>query len=120
MASALESIGLLCCVLQYCITMAMLAAPQPSFSCRINGTSSHTPGAAAKTKPQRHKIHKSLCGICRTMKTVLADGHDNQHQHRDAQDDQNQIAFAKSTGGKISLCLVGPCGQLGQFLIAEC
>ena len=62
-------------------------------------------------------MHKSLCGIFRTMKTVLADGHDNQHQHRDAQDDQNQIAFAESTGSEISLRLVGPCGQLGQFLI---
>src|SRR5438270_13263003 len=101
------------CFCQYCITMAMLAAPQPSFSCRMNGTSSQTPDVAAKTKPQRHKMHKSLCGIFRTMKTVLADGHDNQHQHRDAQNDQNQIAFAASTGGEISLRLVSPCGQLG-------
>src|SRR5690349_4663809 len=100
--------------------MAMLAAPQPSFSCRMNGTSSQTPGAAPKTKPQRHKMHKSLCGICRTMKTVLADGHDNQHQHRDAQDDQDQIALAEIAGGKISLRLVRPCGQLGKLLIAKC
>jgi len=39
-----------------CITMAMLAAPHPSFSCLMNGTSSHMAGvAAAKAKPQRQK-----------------------------------------------------------------
>src|SRR6478752_6066553 len=118
-ASETSSAGSERCFCQYCITMAMLAAPQPSFSCRMNGTSSQTPGTAPKTKPQRHKMHKSLCGICRTMKTVLADGHDNQHEHRNAEDNQNQIAFAEIAGGEISLGFVRPCGQLGQFLIVK-
>src|SRR3954449_331858 len=90
-ASVAESISLACCLRQYCITIAMLAAPQPSFSCLMKGTSSQTPGVAAKTKPQRHKMQMSLCGIFR----VLADSHDNQHQHRDAENNQDQIAFAE-------------------------
>ena len=100
--------------------MATLAAPHPSFFCLMNGTSSQKPGVAAKTTPQRHKTHKSLCGVFPPLKTVLADGHDNQHQHRDTQDDEDQIAFAKIAGGKVSLRLVSPGGQLGQLLIVEC
>ena len=70
------------------LTMAMLAAPQPSFSCLIKGTSSQMPGVAAKTKPQRHRMQMSLCGIFRAIKIFLADSHDNQHQHRDAENNQ--------------------------------
>src|ERR1051326_2750688 len=118
-ASAVASTSLACCLRQYCITMAMLAAPQPSFSCLIKGTSSHTPGVAAKTKPQRHRIEMSLCGIFRAIKTILADSHDYQHQHRDAENNQDQIAFGKIAGRKVSLRFVGPCRQLGQFLIVK-
>src|SRR2546430_8538075 len=41
-ASALLSAGRPCWRAQYCITMAMLAAPQASFSCLMKGTSSQT------------------------------------------------------------------------------
>src|SRR5882724_5394098 len=118
-ASAAASPSFACCLRQYCITMAMLAAPQPPFSCLIKGTSSQTPGVAANTKPQRHKMQMSLCGIIRAMKAVLADSHDNQHQHRDAENNQDQITFAEVAGVKISLRFVRPCRQLGQFLIVE-
>src|SRR6478752_8592961 len=107
-ASAAASISLACCLRQYCITMAMLAAPQPSFSCLMKGTSSQTPGGPANTMPQRHKIQMSLCGKYRAMKTVLADCHDNQHQHRDAENNQDQIPFAEIAGIEISLRLVSP------------
>src|SRR5205814_6286819 len=39
-ASALLSAEPCCWRNQYCMTMAMLAAPQPSFSCLMKGTSS--------------------------------------------------------------------------------
>src|SRR6478672_7770035 len=118
-ASAAVSISLACCLRQYCITMAMLAAPQPSFSCLIKGTSSHTPGVVAKTKPQRHRIQMSLCGIFRAIKIFLADCHNDQYQHGYAEDDQNQVTLAEIAGIKISLRFVGPCRQLGQFLIVK-
>src|SRR5437588_8938985 len=124
-ASALESMAWPRCLSQYCITMAMLAAPQPSFSCLIKGTSSHTPGVTAqsvarKAKPQRHKIATSLCGIERSMEIVLTDRHNNQDQHGNAQNDQDQVAFAEIAGGKISLRPVRTHCELGQFLIAQC
>src|SRR6476660_1751468 len=97
--------------------MAMLAAPQPSFSCLINGTSSHTPGVAAKTKPQRHKIQMSLCGNCRSMKIALPNRYNDQNKHRDTQNNQDQVSGAKIAGGKISLRFVSPRSQLRQFLI---
>src|SRR5712671_3515585 len=117
-ASDAASLSLACCLRQYCITMAMLAAPHPSLSCLIKGTSSHTPGVAEKTKPQKHRIQMSLCGK-RAMKTVLADSHNNQHQHRDAENNQDQITFAEIAGIKISLRFVSSRRQLGQFLIVK-
>src|SRR6478735_4967424 len=116
-ASAAASISLACCLRQYCITMAMLAAPQPSFSCLIKGTSSQTPGVAAKTKPQRHRIQMSLCGIFRAIEKVLPDCHNDQYQHRNAQNNQDQITLAETTGGKIGLRFVSARRQLGQFLV---
>src|SRR5439155_25532376 len=55
-ASALTPTGRACCLSQYCMTIAMLAAPQPSFSCFTNGTLSQMPEApAASAKPQRDR-----------------------------------------------------------------
>src|SRR5215472_12038898 len=85
----------LCWRCQYCITMAMLAAPQPFFSCLIKGTSSHTPGLCArKTMPQRHRIIASLCGIREFIRACLADRNDDEHERSDRQNDPENIALA--------------------------
>ena len=44
---------------------------------------------------------------------LLANRHDDQDQHRDSQDDENQVALAKLTGSEISLGFVGARSQAG-------
>src|SRR5262245_26452571 len=102
--------------------MAMLAAPHPSFSCFTKGTSSQTPAVCAariKLEPQRHSIAPSLCGMRQRISVSLADCHDDQDQHGDSQDDEDQIALAEIAGGKISLGLICPRGELRQFLVVQ-
>src|SRR5215831_8371295 len=109
-----------CCFCQYCITMAMLAAPQPSFSCFTNGTSSQTPApCVAKAMPQRHNNIEHLCGKPRTIRPRLANSNDDQNQRNDGQDNQDQVALLDPSCGKISLSFAGSCCQLGQLLIAQ-
>src|SRR5215469_12832178 len=111
----------LCCRCQYCMTMAMLAAPHPFFSCLIKGTSSHTPGlCACKTMPQRHNsIIASLCGTQDVMKIRSADCDNNEHEHRDRQNDPDQITLAQIPGGEICLRFVRAGGKLGEFFIVQ-
>src|SRR5215813_3706581 len=108
------------CFCQYCITMAILAAPQPSFSCLTKGTSSHRPPVcAAQRRPQRHTIAASLCGKPTVMKRPLAYGHDDQHQHRDRQDDPDQLFLTYVSCSKISLPFVGSRRKLGQLIVVQ-
>src|SRR5438270_12661964 len=73
-----------CCCDQYCMTMAMLAAPQPSFGCLTNGTSSHTPGGpAANSNPERHSRAASLFRKKRLIE-LLTNSYDNQDQRDDS------------------------------------
>src|SRR5262249_43850843 len=109
-----------CCFCQYCMTMAMLAAPQPSFSCFTNGTSSQTPApCVAKAMPQRHNNIEHLCGRPRTIQPRLTNSNDDQNQRNDGQDNQDQVALLDPAGGKISLSFVGSGCQPGQFLIVQ-
>src|SRR5262252_6418554 len=95
-SASAAGIGLrLCCRCQYCITMAMLAAPQPFFSCLIKGTSSHMPGLCArKTMPQRHSIVASLRGKPGFMRAHSPDCDNNEHEHGDRQNDPEYFTLA--------------------------
>src|SRR5579864_2610345 len=107
--------GLCCCLDQYCITMAMLAAPQPSFSCLTNGTSSHTPGpSAASITPQRQRAANNFF-----ITAPLAHGHDDQDEGRNSHDNPDQVAVAELATGKVGLGLVRAGGKLRQVFIAQ-
>src|SRR5262249_44752212 len=102
------------------MTMAILAAPHPSFSCFTNGTSSQMLAACApKAMPQRNKGIASLRGTPRTIRMCLANCNDDQNQRNDGQDDDDQVAVADPPRGKISLGFIGSCCQPGQVLIAK-
>src|SRR6476660_2010573 len=93
-----------CCCCQYCITMAMLAAPQPSFSCFTKGTSSQTPGrSAAGSMPQtpssRNPILTARPNILENLVHRNNDQNKNGHSHQN----NDQVAITQRTGGEISL-----------------
>src|SRR5215470_10446855 len=78
------------------MTIAMLAAPQPSFSCFTKGTSSHMPEeSAAKTTPPTHST-RTIVRMKRGIGFLLADGNNNQNQSRDEDQDNNQVAVAEA------------------------
>src|SRR5215471_4537046 len=119
-ASAEEAWVSPACFCQYCMTMAMLAAPQPSFSCLTKGTSSHRPPVCAPQKrPQRHTNNPSLRGMPKVTKSPLADGHDDQHQHHDGQDDPDQLSLTDVSRGKVRLRLVRPRRKVGQVIVVQ-
>src|SRR5262249_25614987 len=109
-----------CCFCQYCMTMAMLAAPQPSFSCFTNGTSSQMPELCAATAmPQRHNNIAHLCGKPRAIRSRLANSNDDQNQRNDGQDNQDQVALLDPAGGKVGLGFISARRELCQLLIAQ-
>src|SRR5438034_11679663 len=119
-ASALGAAVRPCWSIQYCITMAILAAPHPFFSCLTKGTSSHSPdGSAATTRLQRHNISASVTEKYRVMRSVLSDCNNDQNQCRDTQYDEKQIPVTQSTCCEVSLSLVGSRSQLSQFCITQ-
>src|SRR5579864_2879965 len=97
------------CCCQYCITMAMVAAPQPFFSCFTKGTSSHTPDcpAASSDSISNRVVRLSAAAIIGpgVLRSVHRD--DDQYQHRDCQNNQDQVAVAETSGCKIRLRFVG-------------
>src|SRR5438309_8742162 len=67
-ASALTPTGRACCLSQYCMTIAMLAAPQPSFSCFTNGTLSQMPEApAARSEEHTSELQSQFHLVCRLL-----------------------------------------------------
>src|SRR5690242_18865032 len=91
-----------CCFSQYCIIMTTLAAPQPSFACLTNGTSSQMPeGAAAHSTPQT-PVQKTMTVKVRYNMTS-AHGDDDQNQCCDGNQNNDQISIGKSSGSKVSL-----------------
>src|SRR5580765_2026219 len=108
LASALPSEGCPCWRSQYCMTMAMLAAPQASFSCLTKGTSSQMPGAsAAHNKLQRHSDAVSVLLTCNDMGPTLSHSDNDQNQRCDGQDDNDQIPVAQRARGKVGLGFIG-------------
>src|ERR1700674_3421800 len=87
------------CALQYCRSMAMAAAPQPSSLCLTYGTSSHTPelfvGAAwansAGEKPSKKPANTRSIEVF-TSANGLPSAQQNSYQrdHQDRDDDDNQ------------------------------
>src|SRR6266849_6745089 len=118
-ASAIGFAAPPCCCCQYCITMAMLAAPQPSFCCFTNGTSSQRlEGLAAKSTPQTPSRTTVL--ITRGGMGLRSTHRDNdQNESGDGNYDDNQVAVAESAGGKVGPRPVRPGSQLRQFSIAQ-
>src|SRR5436305_10514977 len=101
------------------MTMAMLAAPQPSLGCLTNGTSSHTPGGpAANMNAERHSRAASLFSMKRPIE-LLVDGHDNQDQRGNGNNNPDQVAVTEASGGKVGLRLVCASCHFGQVLIAQ-
>src|SRR5260370_22775612 len=99
-ASAIGFAGPPCCC-QYCITMAMLAAPQPSFSCFTNGTSSQRLGGSpAKSTPQTPSIRTTVLITRGGMGLPSTRRHDDQNESCDGHYDDNQVAVAASAAGK--------------------
>src|SRR5579864_3086480 len=108
-----------CAACQYCITIAMLAAPQPFFSCLKKGTSIHTPGSCARQSvPQRPNIRLSLRGT-RFMEQLLANGNDDQHDHGDSDDNPDQIPITEGARSEIDLGFVRAGSKLRQILIVQ-
>src|SRR6266851_4051554 len=101
-----------CCSCQYCITIAMLAAPQPSFSCFTNGTSSQTPeGSAAKSTPPTHSI-RTIVPMTRGIGLLSAHRDNKQNQASDDDQDNNQVPVGEVAGSKVGLRLASPGRQL--------
>src|SRR5260370_21605586 len=118
-ASAIGFAGPPCCC-QYCMAMAMLAAPQPSFSCFTNGTSSQRlGGSAAKSTPQTPSIRTTVLITRGGMGLPSTHRDDDPNESGDGNYDDNQVAVAESTGGKVGPRPVRPLSQLRQFSIAQ-
>src|SRR5215470_8424975 len=101
------------------MTMAMLAAPQPFFSCFTKGTSSQTPsGSTANRTPQRHR---GMVAILRMLRSIgrLPHRDDDQNERGDTDQDDDQVTVAESAGCKVGLRLVGARSQLSQFLVIQ-
>jgi hypothetical protein len=98
---------------QYCITMAMLAAPQPSSGCFTKGTSSQWPVCAGA-----QMAHKLMIETVHGRRMPLRNyNYDNNQRH--AQYDQRDIERAQVTGGEIMLRLISFGRELRQILIAQ-
>src|SRR6478672_6680359 len=98
-----------CCACQYCITMAMLAAPQPSFSCFTKGTSSQMPGrSAANNMPQTPSSTTTILTGRLNIGEVLPDSNNDQDERGNGYQNNDQIAIAQGAGGEVRLRFVHP------------
>src|SRR5512146_3481365 len=105
--------------IQYCITIAIDAAPQPSFDCWTNGTSSQIPGSAAKRRVQKHRDTAIAFATRLRMGSALANRHNNEDEGSDSYDDEQEIAVIHSSGGEVALRVVLAGCKLCQFGIGE-
>src|ERR1044071_4038036 len=106
------------------MTIAITAAPQPSFSCLMKGTSSHTPGGpAARSTPQSTIATKSIYHRSSPLRlspaVILADCYDDQDQYCNRNQDQEQITVAHRSRGKIRLGLLHSRRKSCQVVITE-
>src|SRR5260370_12597654 len=104
-AAAVGLLGRRWCSCQYCITIAMLAAPQPSFSCFTKGISSQMPeGSAAKSTLPTHST-RTMTHTTRGIGLLLPYPADNQNQTREDDQSNDQVPVAEGAGGKVGLRL---------------
>src|SRR5260370_17491455 len=97
-----------CCSCQYCITIAMLAAPQPSFSCFTKGISSQMPeGSAAKSTPPTPST-RTMTRMTRGMGFLLPHRDDNKNHSRDDDQNNDQLPVPEVAGGEVGLRLLSP------------
>src|ERR1700733_6835237 len=84
------------CCSQYCMTMAMLAAPHPFFCCWTNGTSSHSaarPGAAVAAHIERVTTAATPASL-NSISEPSMDCDDDEDERCDANQNDEQIAIA--------------------------
>src|ERR1700730_8539202 len=118
-ASEAPFTGWPCWACQYCITMAMLAAPQPSFSCFTKGTSSQTPGKSAANSEPQAPSSRTVTLTMRLNMLKLSDRNNNQDERGDGHKNDNQVAIAERACGEIRLRFLCPRSQLRQFSIVQ-
>src|SRR4026209_619276 len=98
--------------------MAMLAAPQPSFSCFTNGTSSQTPGrSAARSTPQTPSSRPPILTAWPNIVEDLANCNDDQNENRNRHQDDDKDAITQGAGGEIRPRLLGSCSQPGSLRV---
>src|SRR5262245_27753628 len=105
------------CASQYCITIARLAAPQPSSVCFTKGTSSQTAGSAASRVAHRHTVTATT--FVNRFTARLVDCDDDKDERCDRDQDDQKIAIIETASGEIVLCFVGARCQLRQVGIRQ-
>src|SRR6266850_4782247 len=118
-ASALSVGAFPCCCSQYCMTMATLAAPQPSFSCFTNGTSSQAPAASAASSVPQLASRSMTTVAARRSTAALANRNNDENHNSDDDEDDDQVALTQRACGKISLRLLGLGRQVGQLFASQ-
>src|SRR5438874_6055863 len=92
------------CLAQYCMTMAMLAAPQPSVGCFTNGTSSHTASLALSRMPSSKETN--VGARTRRILKDLSNGDDDQDQNGNPNNNKDKIAIGQIAGSEVCLRFV--------------
>lgn len=92
--------------------MEIEAAPQPSFSCLMNGTSSQTPGGPIAPGREENGQGESGKSGSRFMANRLSGGHEDDDDHGGCQSDEDirDFLIGKSTRGKVVLDFVSASG----------
>ncbi len=110
------------CRSQYCMTMAMLAAPQPSFCCGTNGTSSQrftTSAAGMGTEAARIALTMAAPIDLRSMGWPSVHRDNDKDESSDQDEDDQQVVVTHAAGSKVVLSVLRAGGELRQFLITE-
>src|SRR5450432_3785520 len=100
--------------------MAILAAPQPSFSCFTKGTSSQMPERSAAGSTQQNPSSATAI-LAMPLNTVENLSHSNNDQYKDGHSHKNndQIAITERAAGEIRLRLLHPRSEPRQFSVVQ-
>src|ERR1700756_1513760 len=100
------------------MTMAMVAAPQPFFSCFTNGTSSHMPSrSAASRTPRSNSIRTAALRMMRGIRKFLVHRDDDKDESSDTHQDNQQIVVVHPSSGEVSLRILRAGCKLREFVI---
>src|SRR5215831_2727813 len=105
------------CLAQYCMTMAMLAAPQPSGCCLIKGTSSHTASLALSRRLSSTETNGGA--IMRRIRKNLSNSDDDQDQNCDRENDEDKIMVIDVAGREVCLRFVDTRRELGELIVVQ-